>query len=125
MKDGKIVLEYYFNDHDASKPWYWASAGKSLTSILVAFAESENKLKLTDASLKYLGKGWTSCTEAEEEKITVWNHITMTTGLDDLLCFDRLDAPNLKCLAHPDQTAHPDHDTLCWMESLKGPQVKI
>lgn len=101
LKDGKIVLEYYFNDHDASKPWYWASAGKSLTSILVAFAEADNKLKLTDASFKYLGKGWTSCTEAEEEKITIWNHITMTTGLDDLLCFDCLDAPNLKCLAEP------------------------
>lgn len=101
LKHGKIVLEYYFNDHDATKPWYWASAGKSLTSILVAFAESENKLQLTDASSKYLGKGWTSCTEDEEEKITVWNHITMTTGLDDLLCFDCLDAPNLKCLADP------------------------
>ena len=101
LKDGKIVLEYYFNGHDESKPWYWASAGKSLTSILVAFAEAENKLELTDPSSKYLGKGWTTCSEENEDKITVWNQITMTSGLDDAMCFDCLDAPNLNCIADP------------------------
>ena len=50
LKDGKIVVEYYFNDHNANKPWYWASAGKSLTSVMVACAQADGKLQLTDLS---------------------------------------------------------------------------
>lgn len=83
LKDGKIVVEWYLNGHDVNKNWYWASAGKSLTSAVVGIAEFEGKLKLTDKSSKYLGEGWTSCTKEMEDKITVWNQITMTTGLDD------------------------------------------
>ena len=29
LHNGKIVLEYYFNGHTESTPWYWASAGKN------------------------------------------------------------------------------------------------
>jgi CubicO group peptidase (beta-lactamase class C family) len=83
LKDGKIAMEYYFNGHDESKIWYWASAGKSLTSVMVAFAEADGKIDLDKPSSAYLGKGWSSCTAEQEEKITVKNHISMTTGLND------------------------------------------
>ena len=79
LKDGKIVVEYYFNDHNANKPWYWASAGKSLTSVMIACALADGKLQLTDPSAKYLGNGWTSCTSESEQKITIRHQITMTT----------------------------------------------
>ncbi|HMS98690.1 MAG TPA: serine hydrolase [Saprospiraceae bacterium] len=101
LKDGKIVLEYYFNDHNATKPWYWASAGKSLTSVMVACAQADGKLKLTDPTSKYLGVGWTSCTAAEESKITIQHQITMTTGLNDNTSFECTDPECLQCLAAP------------------------
>jgi CubicO group peptidase (beta-lactamase class C family) len=83
LKDGKIVLEKYFGTFTKDSNWYWASAGKSLTATLIGKAQEEGFLKLTDTSSKYLGLGWTSCTPTQENKITVWNQITMTSGLDD------------------------------------------
>lgn len=83
LKDGKIVLEKYLNGHSQTSSWYWASAGKTLTSSLVGIAQQENKLKTSDLTSNYLGKGWTSCTPAQEEKITIRHQLTMTSGLDD------------------------------------------
>ncbi len=83
LKDGKIVLEKYFNGHSANLPWYWASAGKTLTAFLTGIAQQENFLSIEDSSSKYLGKGWTSCTEAQEGKIKIRNQLNMTTGLND------------------------------------------
>ena len=42
LKNGKIVLEKYFNGHDISTDWYWASAGKTLTAFMVGIAQQEN-----------------------------------------------------------------------------------
>ena len=83
LKDGKIVLEQYFNGHSATSSWYWASAGKTITSCLVGIAQQENYLSITDTTSAYLGTGWTNCTPEQEEKITIWNQLTMTRGLDD------------------------------------------
>ncbi|MBK8698972.1 MAG: serine hydrolase [Saprospiraceae bacterium] len=101
LKNGKIVLEYYFNDHSVEKPWYWASAGKSLTSGLVACAEADGQLDLIAPSAQYLGNGWSSCTPAGEAAITVRNHITMTTGLDDGVSFECTDPECLVCKYTP------------------------
>jgi hypothetical protein len=35
LKDGKIVLEKYFGTFSKDSIWYWASAGKTITSFLV------------------------------------------------------------------------------------------
>lgn len=83
LKDGKIVLEQYFDGHTATSNWYWASAGKSLTATLVGIAKANGSLQLTDSSSKFLGTGWTSATPAQEGAITVWHQLTMTSGLDD------------------------------------------
>ena len=83
MYDGKIVLEKYFGTFTKDSNWYWASAGKTLTGFSVGIAQTEGKLNLTDKSSKYLGTGWTSLTQAQEDKITVWNQLSMTTGLKD------------------------------------------
>lgn len=83
LKDGKIVLEKYFGTHTASSLWQWASAGKTITSFLVGIAQQEGHLSITDTTSQYLGQGWTSCTPAQEEKITIWHQLTMTSGLDD------------------------------------------
>lgn len=83
LKDGKIVLEKYFGTFTQDSVWYWASAGKTITAFLVGKAQEESKLKLSDTSSKYLGKGWTSATSTQEDKITIRHQLTMTSGLDD------------------------------------------
>jgi CubicO group peptidase (beta-lactamase class C family) len=90
LKDGKIVMEEYFGNNltgtvpfSKSTLWYWASAGKTLTSFTVGRAQEEGFLKITDKSSDYLGTGWTSLTSLKESMITVRHQLTMTTGLDD------------------------------------------
>lgn len=83
LKDGKIVLEQYFNNFDTSSVWYWASAGKSLTAFLVGIAQQEHFFSIHDTTSQYLGNGWTACSTEQEEKITILHQLTMTTGLDD------------------------------------------
>jgi|GEM_PF-546871 len=90
LKDGKIVIEHYFNGHAASTNWYWASAGKTLTSTLVGIAQQENYLNISDSTSDYLGSGWSILTPQQEERITIRHQLTMTTGLDD-------GVPNLYC----------------------------
>jgi CubicO group peptidase (beta-lactamase class C family) len=83
LKDGKIVVEKYYGTFTQDSLWFWASAGKSLTATLIGIAKQDGLLNLTDKSSKYLGTGWTSLTSAQEDKITIWNQITMTSGLND------------------------------------------
>lgn len=83
LKDGKIVLEQYFDGFTAESNWYWASAGKTLTAVMVGIAQQEGFLDINDPTSDYLGTGWTSCTPAQEAAISVRNQLTMTSGLDD------------------------------------------
>lgn len=83
LKDGKIVLEEYFGTFTQDSLWYWASAGKSLTAFIMGIAQQENHLNIQDTTSQYLGQAWTNCSLAEEEKITLRNQLTMTSGLDD------------------------------------------
>ena len=83
LKDGKIVLEKYFGTHTPTSLWQWASAGKTITSFMTGIAQQEGYLSITDTTASYLGLGWTNCTPQQEEKITIWNQLTMTSGLND------------------------------------------
>ena len=84
LKDGKIVLEKYMNGHGRDSVWYWASAGKTVMTTLIGIAQKEGFLSIDDKTSDYLGKGWTSCTEAQEDRITVKHQLSMTTGMNDL-----------------------------------------
>ena len=101
LKNGKIVLEKYFNGHSDTSNWYWASAGKTITSFLVGMAQEEGYLEVTDTTSDYLGDGWTNCNLIQEEKITIWNQLTMTTGLDDNVSFDCTNDTCLEYLSDP------------------------
>ena len=101
LKNGKIVLEQYFNGHSDTSNWYWASAGKTITSFLVGMAQEEGYLEITDTTSNYLGNGWTSCNLIQEKKITIWNQLTMTTGLDDSDSFDCTNDTCLEYLSDP------------------------
>jgi CubicO group peptidase (beta-lactamase class C family) len=83
LKDGKIVIEKYFGTFTTDSLWYWASAGKTLTAFTVGIAQQEGFLSIQDTTADYLGTGWTVCPPPKEEKITIRNQLTMTSGLDD------------------------------------------
>lgn len=83
LKNGKIVAERYFGTFTADSNWYWASAGKTITAMLVGIAQQEGLLNINNKTSQYLGTGWTSLPLAKENLITVKNQLTMTTGLDD------------------------------------------
>ena len=83
LKNGKFVLEQYFGNFQQDSLWYWASAGKSLTSFLTGLALQENMLDLEDPTSLFLGQGWTNCSASNENLITIKDQLSMTTGLDD------------------------------------------
>lgn len=97
LKDGKIVLEKYFNGHGPDSLWYWASAGKTVTAALIGIAQEEGLLDINDPSNDYLGDGWTSAPQDKEDLITIRHQLTMTSGLNDLFSFDCTDA---ECLVY-------------------------
>jgi CubicO group peptidase (beta-lactamase class C family) len=98
LHDGKIVLEEYFNGHTNTSPWYWASAGKTLTTAITGIAEDEGLLNIENKVSDYIGTGWTSATLEKENLITCKNLLTMSSGLDDGLG-DDISASNLKYIA--------------------------
>lgn len=90
LHDGKLVVEEYFGkqfdnttDFSSTSNWYWASAGKTLTSVLAGIAEEQGSLNFDAKTSDYLGIGWTNLTLTQENKITVRHQLTMTSGLDD------------------------------------------
>lgn len=102
LKDGKIVLERYFGSFVQDSIWYWASAGKTMTGFLVGIAQEEGLLSIQDTTSQYLGQGWSSLSPAQEEKITIWHQLSMTTGLDDGVSDPDCTQPNcLTYLADP------------------------
>ena len=98
LVDGKIVVEWYFDTFTQDSAWYWASAGKTLTATLTGIAQEEGLLSISDTSSTYLGEGWTSLTPEQEEKITIWHQLTMTSGMNGLF-FDCLEPDCLQYVA--------------------------
>lgn len=85
LHNGKIVVEAYFNGHTATTPWYWASAGKTLTTAITGIAQDEGLIDINNKVSQYLGTGWTSAPLDKENLITCKNLLSMTSGLDDSL----------------------------------------
>lgn len=97
LKDGKIVIEKYWGNtilnvgqFNETSNWYWASAGKTLTSFLVGIAEQEGLLTIDDKTSAYLGENWSDLPLEKENLILVKHQLSMTTGLD-------YKVPNLNC----------------------------
>ena len=91
---GHMVIEFYngLNDWDTkaetvefdeNSRWYWASAGKSLTSFLAGIAQDKGLLDISNKTSVYLGDSWSSVPPDKQELITVKDHLSMTTGLDE------------------------------------------
>ena len=83
LENGKMVVEKYFGSFTADSSWYWASAGKTITALLVGIAQQEGLLNISNKTSQYIGEGWTYLPLAKENLVTVRHQLTMTTGLDD------------------------------------------
>lgn len=95
LVNGKIVLENYFNGHNASTNWYWASAGKTLTTTLTGIAAQEGYINNNNKVSDYIGTGWTSLPLNKEDLITNKHLLTMTSGLEDIDNGDAVDPASL------------------------------
>jgi CubicO group peptidase (beta-lactamase class C family) len=113
LKDGKIVIEEYFDDHDAEALWYWASAGKSLMAMLMGMVQEDGLVDIENPTNTYLGEGWTNCSLEDEAAIKIRHQLSMASGLDDSIeptgstencfepeCFECLAAPNTRWAYH-------------------------
>lgn len=66
LKNGKIVLERYYNTDLTGQPftqnnlWHWFSAGKTLTALLIGKAQEEKRLNINQQTSDFLGITWTS-----------------------------------------------------------------
>ncbi len=103
LKDGKIVVEQYWGntilntgEFGPDSQWYWASAGKTLTALMVGIAQTEGHLHINDITSTYLGTGWTSMPPEQENNIRIRHQLTMTTGLD--YTTEYLDCTSPNCL---------------------------
>ncbi|MEO0507822.1 MAG: serine hydrolase [Bacteroidota bacterium] len=90
LKNGRIVLEWYFDEHTQNTSWYWASAGKTLTAFTVGIAQEQGFLDIDNPTSDYLGEAWTAIPANKEALITVKHQLTMTSGLNEgeFECYD-------------------------------------
>lgn len=98
LYNGKIVVEAYMNDHTINSNWYWASAGKTLSSTVAGIAQDESLIDINNKVSDYLGTGWTSASLDKEHLISCKHLISMTSGLDDSLG-DDVSPENLQYIA--------------------------
>ncbi len=81
VKDGKIVVEKYFNGHTQNAVWPWYSAVKSLTAFGIGIAQQENLLSVNDKTSDILGNDWSTLSVDKQNLIKIKHHLSMTTGL--------------------------------------------
>lgn len=81
LKNGRVVMEEYYNGHNQNAQWTWFSAAKSLTATFVGVAQDEGILDINNKTSDYLGANWSQLTTDQQDLITVKNHLSMSTGL--------------------------------------------
>ena len=83
LVNGRIVMEEYFNGHNATATWPWNSAGKTLVSATTGIAQQDGLLNINNKVSQYLSAGWTSEPIDKENLITSRHLLTMTSGISD------------------------------------------
>ena len=109
LKNGRIVIEEYFGETEASDNLPWFSAGKTLTAVLAGNGVKEGFFDENQTTNHYLGPGWSSLREEDEAEIRVRHHLSMTTGLNDRVndpfctgppCLFKLEIPGARWAYH-------------------------
>jgi CubicO group peptidase (beta-lactamase class C family) len=95
--NGRIVIEEYFDGHQAADTWQWNSVGKTLVAATTGIAQQEGLLDINAKVSRYFGTGWTSMPIEKENLITSKHLLNMTSGINDENQF--VIRPNLTYLA--------------------------
>ncbi len=95
LVNGRIVIENYFNGHSTTANWYWASAGKTLTSTMTGIAQQEGLININNKVSDYIGTGWTSEALSKENLITCKHLLSMTSGIEDIANGDTVEPASL------------------------------
>ena len=82
LKNGRVVMEEYYNGHNQNAQWTWFSAAKSLTATFVGVAQDEGILDINNKTSDYLGANWSQLSTNQQDLITVKHHLSMSTGLN-------------------------------------------
>lgn len=84
VKNGEILIEEYFNDHDADKQHDLRSTTKSIRSILLGIAIDKGFIDSVDDPISKYLKSPVPAKNLDErkDKITIRHLLTMSTGLD-------------------------------------------
>ncbi len=107
LKDGRMVLEQYFDTFTADSMWYWASAGKCIMATLMGIAQEEELLDIHDPVSNYLGEGWTSCSPEEEVQRSIFHQLTMSSGFDTNSAFwNCVETECYQCVEDPEVQWH-------------------
>jgi CubicO group peptidase (beta-lactamase class C family) len=83
LKNGKIVVEKYWDNGGIDNYIKIASITKSITSVLFGIARQEGLLNITDNVSKYLDFGFSYSSKSIEDQITIRHLLTMTSGLNE------------------------------------------
>jgi hypothetical protein len=81
LKDGKIVLEKYYGTFTKDSNWYWASAGKTLTTTIVGIAQQENLIQTNNKVSNYLKRGEFDLGNVASPKIIIGIGVEQRLGL--------------------------------------------
>lgn len=83
VKQGKVVLERWFNGEAAEKPHVMHSVSKTFTATAIGLAIDEGKLNLTDKVVSFFPDQLPADSSKYLYDITVRDLLTMTCGHDE------------------------------------------
>jgi CubicO group peptidase (beta-lactamase class C family)/predicted glycoside hydrolase/deacetylase ChbG (UPF0249 family) len=82
VRNGKVVAERWFADHDAGKPHVMFSVSKTYTATAVGFAVSEGKLKVTDKVMRFFSDKMPEAVNDNLKALEVRHLLMMSSGHD-------------------------------------------
>jgi len=92
---------------------------------MVGIAQQHGYLNIQDKTADYLGSGWTSCTSEQEDAITIWNQLTMTSGLDFTSDLGSTDPSDLKYYAPPGEQWYYHNAPYTLLQSVVASAVDL
>lgn len=81
VRNGKLVVDQYFNDYGPDKPHKIWSITKAISGTALGIAIDNYKIKVTDSIYSHLGN-YNFDSDTNKRAITVEHLITMTSGLE-------------------------------------------
>ena len=86
--DGAPVIEQCFGDTGPRDAFDVGSIQKNVICLAIAVLVGHGEIDIDQPMTTWLGRGWTQCTPAQEDAVTLRHVMSMTTGLFEDLTFE-------------------------------------